>query len=105
MAIAARRASDRLLSWNILIRIEAKLDLILEKETKIMSAIDDIQADVTKEDTVIDSVMVLLTQLATEIANAGVDPAKLAALRADIQNKTAALAAAVAANTPTAPAP
>lgn len=83
-------------------RILALLATVIQKEGQLMAAIDDIQADVTAEDTVIDSVVVLLTQLNDALKNAGVDPAKLAALRADIQGKTKALADAVVANTPAA---
>jgi hypothetical protein len=67
---------------------------------KIMGAIDDLQADVTAEDTVIDSAITLLKGLADALKAAGTDPTKLAALHTDITTKTQALAAAVAANTP-----
>lgn len=75
--------------------------LILEMQEKIMAAIDDLAADVAAEDTVIDSAVVLLNGIPALIAAAGVDPAKLANLQADIKAKTAGLAAAVLANTPT----
>jgi uncharacterized protein YoxC len=83
-------------------RILSLLATILQKEGQLMAAIDDLQADVTAEDTVIDSVVVLLKGLSAALATAGVDPTKLAALRADIQSKTQSLAAAVVANTPAA---
>ena len=69
-------------------------------EKHIMAALDDLAADVAAEDTVIDSAVVLLNAIPGLIANAGVDPVKLAALRSDIQAKTATLAAAVATGTP-----
>lgn len=69
-----------------------------------MAAIDDLQAAVAAEDTVIDSAVTLLNGIPALIAAAGVDPAKLAALQSDITAKTTALSAAVLANTPT-PAP
>ena len=88
-------------------RMHGKLDLIISllnlvitQGTRIMAAIDDLQADVSAEDTVIASVVTLLQGFATQLANAGVDPTKLAALRSDIQSHTQSLAAAVAANTP-----
>ena len=84
-------------------RILALLTTVIQKEGQLMAAIDDIQADVTAEDTVIDSVITLLTQLTGALKDAGVDPVKLAALRNDIQTKTKALANAVVANTPAAP--
>lgn len=65
-----------------------------------MSALDDLQAAVTQEDTVIDSAITLIQGIPALIAAAGVDPAKLQALQADITAKSQALAQAVAANTP-----
>ena len=89
-----------------------KLDLVLttgqqiqHMETKIMAAIDDLQAAVAAEDTVIDSAITLIKGIPALIAAAGVDPAKLTALQADITAKSQSLADAVAANTPAAPAP
>lgn len=76
--------------------------LILDRLETIMSAIDDLQAAVTAEDTVIDSAITLIQGIPALIAAAGVDPAKLAALQSDITAKSTALASAVAANTPAA---
>lgn len=91
--------------------LNAKLDLILvllratyQLEVKEMAAIDDLAAAVAAEDTTIDSAVVLLNGIPALIAAAGTDPAKLAALQADITAKTAVLAAAVVTGTPT-PAP
>jgi uncharacterized protein YoxC len=81
----------------------AQIDAILSNQEKIMATLDDLQADVTAEDTVIDSAITLLKGLADALKAAGTDPAKLAALHTDITAKTDALAAAVAANTPAAP--
>ena len=81
-------------------RVEHKLDLILKNLEKIMSAIDDLTAAVAAEDTVIESAVVLINGFAAQLAAAGTDPTKLAALQADITAKTADLSAAVAANTP-----
>lgn len=67
-----------------------------------MSAIDDLQAAVAAEDTVIDSAITLIQGIPALIAAAGTDQTKLAALQADITAKSTALAAAVAANTPAA---
>ena len=66
-----------------------------------MAAIDDLQAAVAAEDTVIDSAVTLLNGIPALIAAAGVDPAKLTALQTDIQTRTASLAAAVLVGTPT----
>lgn len=88
-------------AWAIELR--EMLVLILKQETKIMSAFDDLAADVAAEDTVIDGAVALINGFAGQLAAAGTDPAKLAALSADIKTKTSALAAAVLANTPAAP--
>ena len=66
-----------------------------------MAAIDDLAAAVAAEDTVIDGAVTLLNGIPALIAAAGTDPAKLAALQADITAKTTTLAAAVLAGTPT----
>ncbi|SRR6266403_869549 len=82
-----------------LVEIENKVDLVLYRQETIMSALDDLQAAVTAEDTVIDSAIALINGIPTLIAAAGTDAAKLAALQTDITAKSAALAAAVTANT------
>ncbi len=69
-----------------------------------MATLADLQASVTAEDTVIDSAMTLLTGLSAQIAALTPDQAAIDALAADVGAKTTALAAAVAANTPAAPA-
>lgn len=89
-------------AWAIELR--EMLALILNREEIIMSAVDDLATDVAAEDTVIDGAVALINGFAAALAAAGTDPAKLAALRTDIQTKTATLAAAVLAGTPTAPA-
>ena len=81
--------------------IDHKQNLILKNQERQMSAIDDLQAAVAAEDTVIDSAVTLLNGIHALIAAAGVDPAKLTALQTDIQAKTASLAAAVLVGTPT----
>ncbi len=90
--------------------LSKKLDLVITNgqqiqhmETKIMAAIDDLQAAVAAEDTVIDSAVALIQGIPALIAAAGVDPAKLAALQTDIASHATTLAAAVSANTPAAP--
>ena len=79
-----------------------KLDLVTSNQETMMAAIDDLQAAVAAEDTVIDSAIALIQGIPALIAAAGVDPAKLAALQSDITAKSTALATAVAANTPAA---
>ena len=85
-----------------LTRIERKLDLILNKENRIMATIADLQAEVAQEDTVIDSAVTLIKGLADQVAALKPDQAAIDALAADIQAKSDALAAAVTANTPAA---
>ncbi len=72
---------------------------------KLMSLIDDLTADVADERTVIDSAVTLLGNLSDQLAAAGNDPVKLAALKDAIDANKATLAAAVVKNTPAAPAP
>ena len=79
------------------------METIKTNQEKMMSQIDDLTSAVSAEDTVIDSAITLLNGLSSQLAAAGTDPAKLQALQTDIQNKTQALAQAVAANTPAAP--
>lgn len=83
----------------------ALLMAIQAQGVKIMATVAQVQADVTAEDTVIDSAVTLLQGLSAALTAAGTDPAALDALKADIDAKTATLAAAVVANTPGAPSP
>lgn len=78
--------------------IRRLLEIIIRQGVIEMAAIDDLQADVTAEDTVIEGAVALINGFAAQLAAAGVDPAKLASLRSDIQARTQALAAAVATN-------
>ena len=89
--------------------VHQQLSIIIENQNriretleKIMSALDDLTAAVAAEDTVIDSAVTLINGFAAQLAAAGTDATKLAALQADIKAKTATLSAAVAANTPAA---
>lgn len=79
------------------------LAAILWSTFKMSAALDRLTASVQAEDTVIDSVLVLLAQLADEVRN--VDPSDEDALNAladDIDEKKSAIASAVLANTPAA---
>jgi hypothetical protein len=86
------------------VELRCMLSAIIKNQETEMAAIDDLQAAVAAEDTVIDSAITLIQGIPALIAAAGTDQAKLTALQADITAKSAALAAAVAANTPAAPA-
>lgn len=70
-----------------------------------MAELDDLTAQVAANRTVIDSALALINGIADRIKAAGVDPAKLSALTADLKSEDDALAAAVTANTPATPAP
>lgn len=76
---------------------------ILSNQETIMAELEDLTAQVAANKTVIDSALVLINGIADRIKAAGTDPAKLAALTADLKTEDDTLAAAVAANTPPAP--
>ena len=82
-----------------------RLDAIEDKLEKIMSAMTDLQASVSAEDTVLDSAVTLIKGFAAQLTAAGTDPVALAALKTDIDAHAQSLAAAVAANTPAAAPP
>ncbi len=90
-------------------RIEYKLDELLQIGDIELADLARITADVAAETTVVDSVKTLLDQLTAAIGAIHTeDPATqvaLDALATQIETNSAALTAAVAANTPAAPAP
>ena len=77
------------LNWLLYFRLE-----------HLMSLVDDLTADVADESTVIDSAVTLLGNLSAQLAAAGTDPQKLAALKSTIDQNKQRLATAVQANTP-----
>lgn len=90
-------------------QILASLSSLTQQGTFIMSAIDDIRADVAAQKSVNASAITLLTglhdQLAAALAKPNADDvvAAVQAVADDLKPSTDALAAAVAANTPAAP--
>lgn len=64
-----------------------------------------LQAQVAQTDTVIASAVTLIQGIAAQLEAIKDDPAAISALAADLQGTTAALAAAVTANTPSGPTP
>ena len=62
--------------------------------------ISQLETEVSEEVTIMASAEKLITGLAERLRDAGVDPAKLAKLQADLDTSGNALAAAIAANTP-----
>lgn len=78
------------------------LNLILKNQNKIMALLDTLTADVAAETTIDTSVETLLTQLTQAIKDAGTDPVALKALTDQMEANSAALQAAITANTPSA---
>jgi hypothetical protein len=90
------------LFWHLLQHENRILRRISQLEYRLMSELTDLQAAVAAEDTVIASAVTLLEGLKAKLdaAIAAGDPVALKALSDDIGNQTAALSAAVTANTP-----
>jgi len=97
----AEVASIVLVSILILINIYSIISNHF-KFKKIMADLTSLTADVTAEDTVVDSAITLLQGLAAQIAALAPTQAAIDALAADVTAKTQSLADAVKANTPSA---
>jgi len=84
--------------------IYAKLDYLIVKtkrmENKMSVEFDALTAAVAKNHDTIESALVLIAGIKDRLDAAGVDPAKLAALSADLAAEDDKLASAVVANTP-----
>lgn len=79
------------------------LETLLHAERiDLMAFIDDLEAAVAQEKTVDDSIIALLDQIAQALKDAGVDPARQAAVLAALQAEQDRITAAVTANTPAA---
>ena len=90
-------------------RIEAKLDLLVSKENRLMIDVASITAEVARNTDVEQSVLKVVQNLAAAVAAIppSTDPttqAALDALTATLKNNDDAIAAAVVANTSAAPA-
>lgn len=83
--------------------IAAALSKLSHQQEQIIMALDQLQAAVTAEGTVVDSAIVLLQGLAAKIAALTPDQAAIDALAAEVTAKTQALSDAVVANTPATP--
>lgn len=92
---------------SLLHQILEKLNSIQTEETKIMAVLDDLTAQVAANTTVEGSALTLIQGLAAKLAAAiaAGNPAALTALQTQLKTSADALAAAVAQNTPAAPAP
>lgn len=88
---------------NLLLRVLSKQGVMLHMEVEMAGELDTLEADVTAQSTVIDSAVTLLNGLKAKLdaAIASGDMSRVAAVNAEIEAKTAALASAVQANTPT----
>jgi len=80
------------------------LHLLLWKVRHMAGELDALTAQVDSNTSVIESAITLIQNIKAQLDAAGTDPAKLAALSATLASEDDKLAAAVAANTPAAPA-
>lgn len=93
-------------AW-LVVRLEVldnKIDKLIKGEQTVMTDLSMLTADVEKLTTVDEAAAALITGLAQQIKDAGTDPVALKALTDKMEAETDALAAAVTANTPAAPA-
>lgn len=90
---------------SVVIHVTGPVVVITEptSEGVEMAAIDDVKREITELKTVNASVKALLASLAERIRNAGTNEAELAAIAADLDSESNALAQAVTDNTPAAP--
>lgn len=83
-------------------RLYHKLNYIIERIDFMSIELDNLTAQVKANSDLLDSATALINGIAVRIDAAGVDPAKLSALSAELKAKDDVLAAAVTANTPAA---
>jgi hypothetical protein len=83
-------------------QIITMLQAISKQETKMSQQLDALTAQVTENTNVEASAVTLLQNIAAQLEAAKTDPVKLQALKDQLQNSAAALAAAITANTPAA---
>lgn len=84
-------------------RVEAKLDLLLERGVVMSKELDALTAQVKQNTDLETSAVTLIKGLADQIVAAKDDPTKLQALTDELKVKADALASAILANTPPAP--
>lgn len=85
-------------------RINNKLNYIIIGNELMSIELDNLTAQVKANSDLLDSATVLINGIADRITAAGVDPAKLSALSAELKAKDDVLATAITANTPAPPA-
>jgi hypothetical protein len=81
-------------------RLERLEFAILKHEERLMSALDDLAAQVKLNTSLEASAVQLIQGLANQIAQVAGDPARTAALAQELKTSADALAAAIKANTP-----
>lgn len=86
-------------------RVMHALEITLNLEEHQMADLSAITAEIAQNTDVVVSAITLLSNLSTQIRELSTDPAALQALADQIDANNSALAEAVAANTPAAPAP
>lgn len=86
-----------------LIRLEALLQQLLHEVEHIMAHLDPLIAKVTKIETATDSILELVHGMAEQLREHMNEPAVIEELANRLDAKAEAIAAAVLANTPTAP--
>jgi hypothetical protein len=84
---------------DILEEVLARLTRVENKENYMSKQLDDLATNVANEVSVDQSAITLIEGLAAQITAAGTDPVKLADLSSQLKASSAALAAAVSANT------
>lgn len=84
-------------------RTNNKLNYIIIRNELMSVELDNLTAQVKANSDLLDSATVLINGIADRITAAGVDPAKLTALAAELKAKDDVLATAVTANTPATP--
>lgn len=82
--------------------IEKKLDGLISEVRKMSKELENLTKEVGEIGSVVDSAIVLINGLSTQIVALKDDPAALQALADSLDDKASELAAAVAANTPAA---
>lgn len=85
--------------YTLYAALESALKTLIDQGVTIMQDISGLTASVAKNTTVIGSAITLIQGFSAQLAAAGVDPVKLAALQKSLDDNDAALANAVAQNT------
>lgn len=86
-------------------RLERIENLLVQQGVTLMPLIDDITQSVATNTTLDGSIIQLLSNISAQLAAAGTDQGKLAALKTQIDANNQAIADAIKANTPAAPPP